>query len=904
MSGVSFQRVKEVYLSVAELPREEQPAALERACGGDAGLRGKVERMLSADHTRSDFMAGPALLSGEEELARVLDAAGLSAPERVGPYRVMELLGEGGFGSVYRAEQESPIRREVALKIIKPGMGTRGVIARFEAERQTLAVLDHPGIARVFDAGATGAGQPYFVMELIRGVPVTEYCDRERLTIGERLRIFVGICRAVQHAHQKGVIHRDLKPSNVLAETIGGEAVVKVIDFGIAKAIDAPAGGETLVTRAGQMVGTPDAMSPEQADPSLGDIDTRTDIYALGALLYELLTGMTPLGIAASRRASLAEIVRVICREEPARPSVRLAAMGPELSEIAGRRGTDARRLIASVRGDLDWISMKALEKDRSRRYETAQGLAADVLRHLRDEPVDAGPPSAAYLAKKFVRRHRLGVAAAGVVMLAVGAGVAGIGVALARALDAETASRAAREETEAVNDFLIEDLLGAAHTERQGPSVTVVEAMEGGLGRVDERFRGQPATAARIRAMMGTVYDALGMFDRAAPALEDAWREQRRLLGANAADTLETQRALAAALVRSGRAGEAEPILRDAVERCVASLGADHSLTLQTETLLGEVLQQLGEHDEAGELLRRSIGRMRAVMAADDLPLLGALTSLNASLSAQGLDAEAEPICREVLELSLARYPEGHPAVLSALNNMASLLMRLDKAAEAEPLSEELLRQVQAALPAGHWQIAWSRFGYGVCLVRLGELEAARPVLELAYEEARGAMGRDHHLTERALGELVNTLDALGDPAVLEYNRLSVETRLRVANSEQRESVALAMREFMERAARHGPDTHPPSSLVANLGETARGMLEESDPAASAYLANLGWALLETGFLQEAERWLLAGHETLSRARGTDVGARADVAHLLATLYERVGRAEEAALWRGETGG
>ena len=335
----------------------------------------------------------------------------------IGPYKIMEQIGEGGMGLVFVAEQQTPVRRKVALKVIKPGMGTRDVIARFEAERQALAMMDHPHIARVLDAGETESGCPYFVMELVRGIPLTDFCDQNQLNPRERLELFIDVCQAVQHAHQKGVIHRDLKPSNVLVTLHDGKPVVKVIDFGVAKAVGQQLTAKTIYTRFSQMIGTPLYMSPEQAEMSGLDVDTRSDIYSLGVLLYELLTGTTPLDQERMKAAAFDEMRRIIREEEPPRPSTRLSTLNNELARtVAVNRRLDPTRLSSSMKRDLDWIVMKALDKDRNRRYSTAGALAQDVSRFLMDEPVEARPPSTWYRFSKFARRNKVGISTASVV--------------------------------------------------------------------------------------------------------------------------------------------------------------------------------------------------------------------------------------------------------------------------------------------------------------------------------------------------------------------------------------------------------------------------------------------------------------------------------------------------------
>ncbi len=375
--------IEAIFSEALEIPSVEGRAAyLDRACAADPDLRCQVESLIDAHDRAGRFLASPTVSfdSGAPE----------PVGSTVGPYKLMEQIGEGGMGVVYVAEQTQPVRRKVALKIIKPGMDTKQVIARFEAERQALAMMDHPNIAKVHDGGATESGRPYFVMELVRGIPITDYCDREQLSIPERLELFVLVCRAVQHAHQKGIIHRDLKPSNILVTVIDGAAVPKIIDFGVAKATGASLTDRTLYTAFQQFVGTPLYMSPEQADLAGMDVDTRSDIYSLGVLLYELLTGTTPFDQDTFRTAAFDELRRIIREEEPPRPSTRLSSLGATRATASANRRADARQLDRSVRGELDWIVMKALEKDRRRRYETSSDFAADIMRYLTDRPVEA----------------------------------------------------------------------------------------------------------------------------------------------------------------------------------------------------------------------------------------------------------------------------------------------------------------------------------------------------------------------------------------------------------------------------------------------------------------------------------------------------------------------------------
>jgi eukaryotic-like serine/threonine-protein kinase len=496
---------KTIFLAAVDKTNPAERAAfLDEACGADTDLRRRVEALLRAHDDPGRFLEPAAPEQGGTADAGLLTERPGTC---IGPYKLVQQIGEGGMGVVYIADQAEPVKRRVALKIIKPGLDSEHVIHRFEAERQALAMMDHTNIARVFDAGTTAAGRPYFVMELVKGVPITKYCDELHLSLRDRLELFVPVCQAVQHAHLKGIIHRDLKPTNVLVAMEEGRPVPKVIDFGVAKALHQPLTERTLVTEFGAIVGTLEYMSPEQAELSALDIDTRADLYSLGVLLYELLTGTTPLTRARLKHAALDELLRVIRDEEPPKPSTRLTESKESLPDLAARRRTGPARLAREVRGELDWIVMKCLEKDRTRRYDGATGLARDVQRYLADEAVEACPPSAAYRFRKFARKHRAALLTAttfaallimGVVISAWQALRARQAEAAAleqrdaaeqerqRAEDAERAARTERDRAtaegqradeqaaaaRAVNEFLQHDLLGQAKELERQPSI------------------------------------------------------------------------------------------------------------------------------------------------------------------------------------------------------------------------------------------------------------------------------------------------------------------------------------------------------------------------------------------------------------------------------------------------
>jgi serine/threonine protein kinase len=430
---------REIFAQALQLPVAERAEFLHRACDGDVALHERLGRLLDEQKNLGSYLEVPA--AGAVGIATIEPSLKQSG-QRIGRYKLMEQLGEGGMGTVWVAEQTEPVRRRVALKLIKPGMDTRQVLSRFEAERQALALMDHPNIAKVFDGGMTDEGRPYFVMEYVKGVPITEFCDAARLSIGDRLKLFVSVCQAVQHAHQKGVIHRDLKPSNILVCLFDGQPVPKVIDFGLAKAISQPLTEHTLYTAHGLMVGTPLYMSPEQAEFNNLDVDTRADVYSLGVILYELLTGTTPLETRQFKDAAFQEILRLIKEVEPAKPSDKLSTSA-SLPSIAAQRNLEPAQLSRLVRGDLDWIVMKALEKERNRRYETANGLARDIERYFHDEPVEAGPPSVGYRIGKFVRRNKVALATTTLVLVA---SILGGGVSLWMSFEAEKARALAAE--------------------------------------------------------------------------------------------------------------------------------------------------------------------------------------------------------------------------------------------------------------------------------------------------------------------------------------------------------------------------------------------------------------------------------------------------------------------------
>ncbi len=491
---------------------ETQAKYLDQICAGDQPLRERVEALLKVHEQPEGFLAPEAEPGATADQPSIAEMPG----HEIGRYKLLQKIGEGGFGVVYMAEQQRPVHRRVALKIIKPGMDTHAVVARFEAERQALALMDHANIARVFDGGTTETGAPYFVMELVKGVPITEYCDENQLSTDERLRLFITICQAVQHAHQKGIIHRDLKPSNILVTLHDGRPVIKIIDFGVAKAINQQLTEKTLFTSYGQMIGTPQYMSPEQAEMSGLDVDTRSDIYSLGVLLYELLTGTTPLEADRLRAAGYAEMQRMIKEEEPPKPSTRLSSAGDKLTIVAKHRSISPERLSALVKGDLDWIVMKSLEKDRSRRYLTPHDFAEDITRFLEDQPVLACPPSTVYRLRKVAARHRLALAAAATVLIVLLAGVVTSTVFAIQMYKERQEARRQREAAVAAQAEADRQRVSAENAQEQAETIT------GRLQDTLRQFQHELLDHAFSLALAGDVAEVEAALSKARDAAAD----------------------------------------------------------------------------------------------------------------------------------------------------------------------------------------------------------------------------------------------------------------------------------------------------------------------------------------------------------------------------------------------
>jgi len=722
-------------------------------------------------------VCGTLLSSAEENGGRptkTLDLASRSPDEGTlidGKYRIIEELGKGGMGTVYLAEQIEPIQRRVAVKIIKMGMDTQQVVARFESERQALALMNNLHIAKVFDAGATPQGRPYFVMEYIPGVPIQEYCDTHRLNTRERLELFVQVCEGVQHAHQKGIIHRDLKASNVLVGIQDDRPVPKIIDFGVAKATARPLTGQAVFTEFGQLIGTPEYMSPEQVEMSGLDIDTRTDIYSLGVLLYELMVGVLPFESKELRSGSYDEIRRRVREIEPPKPSTRLSTGESDTTQAAQSRRTDLPTLVKQLRGELDWITMKAMAKDRTHRYASASELAADIGRHLRHEPVQAGPPGLTYRLGKFIRRHRVGVVAGIVVFIALIAGITGTTIGLLRARKAESIAQKETSKATAINDFLLETLGSANPVEGKSRDFTVLEALKSATEKIDQAFPGQPRVEGELRTVIGITYLRLGRYEEAETLLRAALKILEDTLGQDHPDIAATLNSLGILRQERGDYAEADSFQSRALAILRKKYGDENQDVLSIQSNLALLYQEMGKNEEAAKLMRQTLASDRKMLGNEHPNVASDLTNLGNLLLKSGNYTESEPLLREA-ESILTK--NNHPWLCLVRGIIGELLTKKGDPAAAEPILADALAKARDAFGDQNQDVAKLRSKYGACLIQLKKYEKAEEQLLAALPVLRDSLGEQNETTQATVRRLVELYKGWGkEEAASKYRAL-----------------------------------------------------------------------------------------------------------------------------------
>jgi serine/threonine protein kinase len=912
--------VRDLFLAAVELPAAERASFFAASVGEDAELRAAVERLLAAHEHPASVLARPAPGIPTADHAPIAERVGTM----IGPYKLMEQIGEGGFGLVFVAEQTEPVRRKVALKIIKPGMDSQQVIARFEAERQALALMDHPNIARVLDADATDSGRPFFVMELVRGIPITDYCDKHQLSPHERLELFITVCQAIQHAHQKGIIHRDIKPSNVLVTSHDGKPVAKVIDFGVAKAIHQHLTERTIYTQFAQMIGTPLYMSPEQAEMSGLDIDTRSDIYSLGVVLYELLTGTTPLEKKRLREAAHDEMRRLIREEEPPKPSTRLST-SESIAAVAAQRKMEPGKLSNLLRGDLDWITMKALEKDRTRRYETANGLARDIQRYLSDEPVEACPPSAGYRLRKFARKHRavLTTAAAFVVLLAAGA-----------ALATWQAVRATRAETLAVE---ANTQLDSANTELKSTNQNLDSAnqnlkktnqqLDAARQAADKAAAAEKRAADKERQATAIALTRLKEIEKANGLLESIFIDinprlvekggpllieqltKRLLVVADQLDAeafgdpltvARLQHFLGNTLHSLGEPAKAIVLHQQVRQTLAKVLGFDHPDTLTTMNNLALAYLEADKLDLALPLLEETLKLRKARLGPDHRDTLNSMNNLAMGYKAVGMMDLALPLLEETLKLRKARLGPDHRDTLTSMNNLAVGYQAAGKLDLALPLFEETLKLTKVMFGTDHPDTLQTMNSLATAHRIAGKLELALPLLEETLTLMKVKLGQNHPNT-------LNTMGSLFDAYL---------------HTTQCEMALPLIDEFViAQRKRLGADTAPFAGLVAQISLDLLGarqfpqadkllreclaIREKNEPGAwTTYNTQsmLGGALLGQKKHAEAEPLLLKGYEGMNaRAKSIPPFGKVrltEAAERLVQLYEATDRKDEAKKW------
>jgi eukaryotic-like serine/threonine-protein kinase len=750
-----WEKIKELFDAALEREPAQRDDFLRAACGSDESLRAEVQSLLSA-HGDAAGMSQPPWPPEISTAPQI--------PESIGPYRLLKKLGEGGMGQVWLAEQSEPLHRQVALKLIRAGMFDDSTLRRFQAERQSLAIMDHPAIAKVFDAGVTPDGQPYFVMEYVPGEPITAYCDSKKLKIRERLELFAKACEGVQHAHQKAIIHRDLKPANILVVEIDGKPVPRIIDFGLAKAAT-PVEGASLLTQLGGFVGTPGYMSPEQAGSNVEveDVDTRADVYSLGVVLYELLTGLLPFDAKDWKKQPLHEVMRQLREQEPPRPSTKVETEKDSSTAAAEMRGTQPKQLASLLHGDLDWITMKAIEKDRARRYGTPAELAADIERYLNNDPVLARPASPGYRLRKYIRRNRVAVGvSAGLVLLL--AGFAGVEAMQLRRITVERdqATRE-RDRSSRITDFMTGMFKVSDPSEARGNSITAREILDNASKNIDSGLAKDPDLQSQMMTVMAKVYDNLGLYPLAESLLRRALAIREPLFGSENPETLNSTLALAWTLYHEGRYPEAEKLQRQTLASDRRVLGPEAPDTLVAMSNLAMVLSEEAHYSEAEALQRQVLDIRMRTAGPDSVDTALEINDLGLILTKEGRFAEAEKLQRQALDIRRRISGPNDPATLKSMNNLAIVLYREGQYPEAEALCRDTIAIERQVFGPEHPETLMAMHNLVAVLNDEGHYAEAAQLGQEIIDLRIKILGPEHPLTLDSMSNLAEIYTRMG---------------------------------------------------------------------------------------------------------------------------------------------
>jgi len=904
MNRLDPDRVMDILAEAMELPAPRRNAFLDSTCVGEPELRRELEDLLAC--------ADPASAVFDAALQQVVQPD----PEQIGQYQIIEPIGEGGMAIVYKAQQRRPVDRIVAIKLIKLGMDTRQFVARFESERQALAVMNHPSIARVHDAGSTDTGRPYFVMEYVPGESILRWCDSRRLPLEDRLELFIAVCEAVEHAHRKGIIHRDLKDSNVLITDVDGHALPKVIDFGVAKVVSHRLSDRTMFTEQGQLIGTPEYMSPEQADRGTLDVDTRSDIYSLGVLLYELIAGVQPIPADVWRKGSFEQVQRIICDTEPPRPSTRLSAVGgPDATRIAERRRSALPTLIRDLRSELEWIPLKAMRKDREQRYGTASELADDIRNYLEGRPLIAGPESRWYRARKLVRRHKTGVAASAAMLMLLLAGIVATTWQAYRATRAERHALAEKTEadrrraeaedakaaTAQVNSFLVEMFESVDPQFARGKPVLVSDMLDKATQQLGTKLAGQPRVESSVRTALGRTYVALGHYDAADEHFTRALEIDRQVLGQDDPQTLASLQQLGRLRRMQGRLDEAKELYEQTLSRRRRVLGEEHRDTIGSINDMAVLLDRLGS-PQAEAMYRQALERTRAVAGPDDPETLRVTGNLGQYLTRVGKYEEAERLLRESYTGRRRTLGDDHPDTINISTRLAFVMKYRDAWNEAESLMRDALQRSVRVFGEDHPNTIWAENGLAQLLVDQGKYEEGVSRYLHALEQARKVLGSEYDGT---LGLMQAAASAL-----------SKASRGAEAQSLMREAIAGLVKV-------RGPD-HPTTILATQnlvimlryekrwsdalpLAKDGYDRLREPgrvafDPTVrAAFLCSYGTCLSQLGRHEEAIEPLTIAREALRQTGDKEHGTLLTVLQCLVSSSRALNRPDDVARWTAE---